>query len=195
MAKYLVRASYTQEGVRGLLSEGATSRRAAVEQMVRQADGTLDHREYVHTGTEDPRSALVEALLEDFGPSGNLIAYNAPFEKRILTMLAEALPEKREQLMALADRLWDQLDIFRRFYRHHGFGKSNSLKSVLPVVVPELSYESLAVQDGGQAQAVWEQMIVTENPTEKEQLAEQLQAYCQLDTWGMVKMHQVLAEL
>lgn len=42
MAKYLVRASYTRDGVQGLLTEGATSRRAAVEQMVQRADGTLE---------------------------------------------------------------------------------------------------------------------------------------------------------
>jgi len=42
MAKYLVRASYTRDGVQGLLKEGATSRRDAVEQMVNQADGTLE---------------------------------------------------------------------------------------------------------------------------------------------------------
>jgi len=46
-----------------------------------------------------------------------------------------------------------------KHYRDHRFGGSNSLKSVLPVIVPELSYKLLAVQNGTQAQMVWEAMI------------------------------------
>jgi uncharacterized protein with GYD domain len=42
MPKYLVQASYTQEGTKGLLKEGGTKRRAAVEQLVKQLGGKLD---------------------------------------------------------------------------------------------------------------------------------------------------------
>ncbi len=42
MAKYLVRASYSTDGVRGLLSEGGTSRRDAVKAAIESAGGTLD---------------------------------------------------------------------------------------------------------------------------------------------------------
>jgi CRISPR/Cas system-associated exonuclease Cas4 (RecB family) len=162
---------------------------------VLQAEGSLTHHEYLHTQADDPRPALVETMLKDLGTTGQIIAYYAPFERGILQGLAETLPNYQEQLLALEDRLWDQLDIFKRFYRHHGFGKSNSLKSVLPVIVPELSYDSLDIQDGGQAQVAWEQMITCENINEKEQLVEQLRVYCHLDTLAMVKMHQVLTKL
>jgi uncharacterized protein with GYD domain len=42
MPKYLVQASYTQEGTKGLLKEGGTKRRAAVEQLVTQLGGKLE---------------------------------------------------------------------------------------------------------------------------------------------------------
>ncbi|MEU9113617.1 GYD domain-containing protein [Streptomyces sp. NPDC048483] len=42
MPKYLVQASYTPEGAKGLLSEGGSSRRAAVEQAVASCGGTLE---------------------------------------------------------------------------------------------------------------------------------------------------------
>ena len=41
MAKYLWQVSYSAEGVRGLLKEGGTSRRAFVEQIVKEAGGTV----------------------------------------------------------------------------------------------------------------------------------------------------------
>ena len=42
MPKYLVQASYTQEGTKGLLKEGGTKRRAAVEQVLKQLGGKLE---------------------------------------------------------------------------------------------------------------------------------------------------------
>ena len=42
MPKYLIRASYTTEGVKGLLKEGGTKRKAVVDQMVREMGGSLE---------------------------------------------------------------------------------------------------------------------------------------------------------
>ena len=42
MPKYLVKASYTQEGTKGLLGDGGTKRRAAVEQMMSQIGGKVE---------------------------------------------------------------------------------------------------------------------------------------------------------
>jgi uncharacterized protein with GYD domain len=42
MAKYLIQASYTAEGAKGLLKEGGTKRRAAVEASARALGGRLE---------------------------------------------------------------------------------------------------------------------------------------------------------
>ena len=42
MAKYLIRANYTQAGVTGLLKEGGTGRRAALTQTIEGMGGTLE---------------------------------------------------------------------------------------------------------------------------------------------------------
>ncbi|MFE0729444.1 GYD domain-containing protein [Streptomyces antibioticus] len=42
MPKYLIQASYTPEGTKGLLAEGASGRRAAVEQVVAGLGGTVE---------------------------------------------------------------------------------------------------------------------------------------------------------
>jgi uncharacterized protein with GYD domain len=41
MPKYLFEATYTAQGTTGLLHEGATARRAAIEQMVRSLQGEV----------------------------------------------------------------------------------------------------------------------------------------------------------
>jgi CRISPR/Cas system-associated exonuclease Cas4 (RecB family) len=162
---------------------------------VLQEDGTLSHHEYLHTEPGDPRPALLKALLDDIGPTGHIIVYYAPFERGKLQDLAQAFPEHDGRLQELVDRLWDQLLIFKKHYRHYAFGKSNSLKSVLPVVVPGLSYEGLPVTNGLMAQVAWEEMMAATDGEEKERLAGNLLAYCKLDTLAMVEMHQVLASL
>src|SRR5438093_9697277 len=42
MAKYLLKASYTTDGVKGVLKDGGSGRRAAVEQTVRGLGGSLE---------------------------------------------------------------------------------------------------------------------------------------------------------
>jgi uncharacterized protein with GYD domain len=42
MAKYLLKASYTTDGVKGVLKDGGTGRRAAVEQTVEGLGGSLE---------------------------------------------------------------------------------------------------------------------------------------------------------
>ncbi len=42
MPKYLLQASFTTEGAKGLLKEGGTKRRAAVEQLIKSVGGKLE---------------------------------------------------------------------------------------------------------------------------------------------------------
>ena len=42
MAKYLIQASYSVEGMKGVLKEGGTGRRAAVEQLVKELGGSIE---------------------------------------------------------------------------------------------------------------------------------------------------------
>jgi uncharacterized protein with GYD domain len=42
MPRYLIEASYTTEGVRGVADKGGTARREAVEQLIAAAGGTME---------------------------------------------------------------------------------------------------------------------------------------------------------
>ena len=157
-----------------------------------QADGRLTHCDYLHPTADDPRQPLVASLLDQIGETGHLVAYNVSFERGVLRHLAAQFPGQAGRLQDMAARLWDQLAIFRNHYRDYRFGGSNSLKAVLPVLVPSLSYELLAVQNGLQAQVIWEQMIMERDTAVKNRLIQQLRDYCKLDTLAMVKIHEAL---
>ena len=129
---------------------------------VLHSDGALTHHEYLHTDMSDPRKPLLESLLNHVSDRGSVVVYNVGFERGVLKDLAIAFPEHAAILESIIDRLWDQLVIFQNHYNHPDFRGSNSLKDVLPVLVPRLCYEDLdVVQDGLAAQAVWDMMIRT----------------------------------
>jgi uncharacterized protein with GYD domain len=52
MPKYLVQANYVGEGIKGLLKEGGTSRRAVVEKLVNSGGGKLETFYYAFGETD-----------------------------------------------------------------------------------------------------------------------------------------------
>jgi len=76
MTKYLIQANYVGEGVKGLLKEGGTSRRAAVEKGVQSLGGTLESFYYAFGETdayliiEVPDNASMAAIALTVNASG-----------------------------------------------------------------------------------------------------------------------------
>lgn len=52
MAKYLITASYTAEGTRGLLQEGGSGRKAAIQQVMQSMGGKLEAMYYAYGDTD-----------------------------------------------------------------------------------------------------------------------------------------------
>jgi uncharacterized protein with GYD domain len=76
MPKYLVQASYTTEGVKGILKSGGSARRSAVKEMLERLDGRLEAFYYAF-GEDDafvifdaPDNASVAAVTMAVGASG-----------------------------------------------------------------------------------------------------------------------------
>jgi hypothetical protein len=159
---------------------------------VLQEDDNLEHYEYLHTDESDPRASLVADLVTAIGRVGSVIVYHKSFESNLLRRLAQDFPRYRQQLESIANRLWDQEDIFKKHYKHPAFLGKTSIKKVLPILVPGLSYDDLKVKRGDEAQAIWDEMIKTSEPVRKQQMTADLKAYCKLDTLAMVKIHEAL---
>ena len=76
MAKFLIEANYVGEGISGLLKEGGTKRRAAVEELFKSMDGTVEAFYYAF-GDRDlfiigqlPDNASAAALVLKVNASG-----------------------------------------------------------------------------------------------------------------------------
>jgi hypothetical protein len=161
---------------------------------VQHAPGTEpEHRAFLADALGDPREAFVQHLLADIGPAGDVLAYNAPFEKMILQQLARYLPHHADALLALLPRVKDLHTPFKAgWYVVPGMNGRTSIKVVLPALVPELSYSDLAVQEGDTASRLFLQLLQGRYSGDPAQLRTDLLAYCGLDTLAMVKLLGVL---
>jgi len=79
---------------------------------------------------------------------------------------------------------------------HPSFFGSFSIKKVLPVLVPDLSYEGLEVADGDTAITRFARMARGEITADAMEVTRrQLLEYCRMDTLAMVRLHETLCKL
>lgn len=158
--------------------------------------GPVTHSEFLAPFGLDPRDALTERLLADIPEGAQVLAYNKTFEVGVLKDLAERFPGHRERLLAIAEGMQDLMVPFRRREIYHWrMEGSYSLKSVLPVLVPELSYEGMAIQEGKEASLAYLALEKIESDRERRKAEDDLRAYCRQDTLGMVKLLEKMREL
>jgi len=127
---------------------------------VQQQPGSVpEHLEFLASDSTDPRYPFVSGLCDALGDHGSVVVYHQQFEAQRLSDLALWLPEFSGRINKIQRRLWDLLPVVRNHVYHPAFCGSCSLKSVLPALVPEMTYEGMEVADGQSAGLAWESMV------------------------------------
>ena len=160
--------------------------------------GPTTHKYFLAKEKENPIPALLKQMQEDLGETGSVIVWYETFEKGRNKEMAVMHPEYALFLRAVnKKRMYDLMTIFKeRLYRRNEFGKSSSLKVVAPVMVPELSYSELEIQEGMEASNGWLTLVNHTLPKEEEKaLYENMLKYCERDTEVMVKILGILEKI
>lgn len=159
------------------------------------ARGQLQQTGFLDLSGADPSAAFAKQLIATCGEIGPIYVYNAAFETTRIAELASRFPALSDRLLSLNERVVDLLPVARDHYYHPSQQGSWSIKKVLPAAVPDLSYDTLeGVQDGGMAMdAFLEAIHPATPPARKSEIERQLLAYCQLDTYAMVRLWQVFS--
>jgi hypothetical protein len=99
-------------------------------------------------------------------------------------------------LEEIIDNLRDLAAPFRSrdIYRWEMKG-SYSQKSVLPALIPDMTYQGMEIGDGGMAMAGYFRMCEVQEQDEIEKIRKALLEYCRTDTLGMVRLYEKLKEL
>ena len=159
----------------------------------RQPGATPAHFEFLATDRSDPRRAFIAALCDVLGDGGSIVVYSQQFESQRLSELASWLPQFSTRITKIQRRLWDLLPVVRNHVYHPAFGGSYSLKSVLPTLVPEMTYEGMEVADGQAAGVAWESLVRGGlDRDERDGIRKALLDYCGQDTLGMQRLVETL---
>ncbi len=155
--------------------------------------GKLSHYEYLGEPGSDPRIPFIEKLLVDAGSCRTILVYNQGFEITRLQEMAADFPATAEKIETIISRIIDLMTPFRnRDYYVKAMCGSHSIKSVLPALIPGLSYDDLDIADGEMAMLAYAGLAKTAGPEEMKKIRRDLLAYCRLDTLGMVKIWEKL---
>lgn len=153
--------------------------------------------EFIYTDKENPDKHFANAMRKHIGDKGHIIVWYAPFESTRNKELRERIPEMYDFLTSVNNRIYDLMEIFsKQYYVHKGFLGKSSIKNVLPVMVPTLSYKELDIRNGGSASERWNRLN-TEDLTdqEKEKIITDLKEYCGLDAYAMYAIWKELYKL
>lgn len=157
--------------------------------------GKLEHYEFLdRSGKSLPVPELLRNLSEHVLREGTVIVWHKSFEAGRNTEMAGAFPEYADLLHDINERIFDLKDIFaKQHYVHHGFKGSNSIKAVLPVLIPQFSYKALDIHGGDVAAIRWYDAIIGNvNAAQAEKTFTALLEYCRLDTLAMVRIYEKL---
>ena len=158
--------------------------------------GVVDRTfEYIADPKINDEYEVAKRLVEDLGNQGAIFAY-ADFEKRTILRLADDFEDLREKLLDIVSRIVDLEEIIRENYYDIRFRGRSSIKTVLPILINDMSYDDLEISQGGDAAAAFAFMamgLYDEDNCRKTK--ENLLKYCAQDTMSMVRIHQFLANL
>ncbi len=155
----------------------------------RAPDAEPEHHEFLATDGADHRGEFIALLCDALGESGHIVVYNQQFESQRLSDLAVWVPEFAARIKKIQRRLWDLLAVVRSHVYHPAFGGSYSLKAVLPALVPEMTYEGMAVGNGKEAGLAWKSLVQGNlDQAEREKTESELLAYCGQDTLALVRL-------
>ena len=152
--------------------------------------------EFLADADGDPREPFLIKLLNDTREPGIILVYNKAFEITRLKELAADFPAYAKETEERIGRIEDLMMPFQKkyYYTPEMLG-SYSIKSVLPALVPKLSYEGMDIADGGTASAAFESLYFEEDLFRIKEIRENLLKYCGMDTIAMVEILNVLQKL
>lgn len=160
-------------------------------------DAELKHVEYLHADKTNPVPGLLSQLKSDIGDEGTVLTWNMRYEKGCNNRMADLYPDYADFLSNLNERINDLMIPFSEmwFFDKDFFG-SASVKKVMPVLAPELSYKELNVGDGLLARRMWTQTVLEEkHEANRKEIMDDLSKYCTLDTYAMVRIYEELVKI
>jgi len=139
---------------------------------------------------------MIEQLINEIGPKGDIVVYNKGFEMARLNEIATNFPKYQPIIQNMLDRIIDLMTPFQqKLYYTPEMRGSYSIKKVLPALCPGFSYANLTINNGGDASQAFIQLIEEKDQFTIDETRKNLLEYCKLDTLAMVEILDVLKKV
>lgn len=121
----------------------------------------------------------------------SFIVWNKAFENTRNKEVWETFPDLQDAYLEINERTYDLMELFKKnHYFSLDFKSSNSIKYVLPALVPEMSYDWMWVPNWAVAMKILDNLIrwKISNPKDREKLIRDLLLYCGQDSLAMFRI-------
>jgi hypothetical protein len=155
------------------------------------------HEEFLFTKNLNPDELFIESLKNHLPATGSVLVWHKSFEMGRNNDLIKRNPQHQAFLEDLNARIIDLKDVFAdQYYIHPDFKGKTSIKYILPVLVPELSYKELEIGNGSEAMNTWNKLVTGDaTETERAEIEKNMLEYCGLDTYAMYAIWKHLENL
>lgn len=152
-------------------------------------DAPYERKEFIAEVGLDPSKQFIERFLIDIQQTkGKIVVYYEKFEKACLEALSTKFPKYKTEIDDVLARIVDLSEPFsEKKYYHPLFKGRYSLKVILPVIYPSLSYDKLLIRDGIAAMYYYSRLRLYNNG-ERLNILRALREYCYTDVLAMVKI-------
>lgn len=155
--------------------------------------GKIDHYVFVAEPGIDPRKEFLEEFLKATEGTCPILSYDLSAEAQVLKLLRKVYADRRDEIDQRLSRMVDLMKPFAEGWYHSPEMKGSiSLKYVLPALAPELSHSNLAIRNGSHAMTIYDGLEKENDLFARAEKIDALKEYCTLDTWGMVRIYEVL---
>ena len=162
--------------------------------------GEVTHQTFLARDDEsNPARALAESLKGALsGEIGTVFVWYESFEKTRNSEMAQMFPDLAPFFEDVNAHTCDLMKVFsENLYVDPKFKGRSSIKKVLPVLRPNLSYKDLGIGDGLTASISWFRAATwdTLSDEERKKIFDDLEKYCELDTRAMVEIYDELVSV
>src|SRR5579862_7199337 len=149
------------------------------------------HLEHLHGDQTDPRPEFCRTLWEAVKDAATIVHYSSFEKTQLKAMAADDIPHASDLFILLETHGADLEKIVKEHVYLEEFKGKSSIKYVLPALVPGMTYEGLAVNNGTAAAAAFRRLTGREPydgdlPTLRRALLD----YCKQETLAMVKLYE-----
>ena len=144
----------------------------------------------------DPRLALITQMIAETADAKTVLVYNITFERCRIQEMMRDFPQYAAPLQSIIDRMKDLMHPFqKKHYTTEALGRRYSIKLILPMLCPDVSYKELEINNGMDASSKFLALYNCLDETHIANTRHHLLKYCHLDTLAMVRILEVLKEV